>query len=76
MNGPPIFAIEVLNFAIITYDVPAERVLRHLPDAYELDTFRGVRRATDLRLDDMLLQSTLQTCRTPLPEAHLQREYL
>ena len=33
--------IDVSNFAVITFDVPAERVLRHLPPAYQLDTFEG-----------------------------------
>lgn len=41
MKGPPIFDLEVRNFALVTYDVPAERVARHLPDAYELETFGG-----------------------------------
>jgi uncharacterized protein YqjF (DUF2071 family) len=41
VKGPPVFAVDVLNFAIVTYAVPAERVLRHLPKVYELDTFEG-----------------------------------
>lgn len=39
MNGPPVFALQVQNFALITYAVPAGRVRRHLPQPYELDTF-------------------------------------
>ena len=40
-TGPPVFAIEVENFALVTYDVPAERVEAHLPAPYELDAFAG-----------------------------------
>ena len=40
-KGPPVFSIEIRNFAIVTYAVAAERVQRHLPGAYELDTVHG-----------------------------------
>jgi uncharacterized protein YqjF (DUF2071 family) len=39
--GPPVFSVDVTNFALVNYMVPAERVRRHLPDTYELETFRG-----------------------------------
>jgi uncharacterized protein YqjF (DUF2071 family) len=41
MNGPPIFEVDVLNFALVTFEVPAYRLSRLLPEAYELDTFDG-----------------------------------
>ncbi|MFN2525820.1 MAG: DUF2071 domain-containing protein [Actinomycetota bacterium] len=41
MKGPRVFSIEVTDFAIVTYAVPAERVWAHLPKPYELDTFEG-----------------------------------
>ncbi|HEX2240921.1 MAG TPA: DUF2071 domain-containing protein [Actinomycetota bacterium] len=40
-NGPPIFAINVTNFALITYAVPAARIEAHLPRSYDLDVFEG-----------------------------------
>ena len=41
MRGPPMFSIDVTNFALITHAVPAERVRAHLPSGYELETFGG-----------------------------------
>ncbi len=40
-RGPTSIAVEVQNFALVTHAVPAERVLRHLPPPYELQTFFG-----------------------------------
>jgi uncharacterized protein DUF2071 len=37
-------SVEVRNFALVTYAVPAERVRRHLPGAYTLETFHRNRR--------------------------------
>ena len=33
--------IDVENFALVTHRVPADRVRRHLPRAYDLETFEG-----------------------------------
>jgi uncharacterized protein YqjF (DUF2071 family) len=41
MRGPPIFSVQVRNFALVTHAVPPERVLRHLPSAYELELCEG-----------------------------------
>jgi uncharacterized protein YqjF (DUF2071 family) len=38
-QGPPVFSIEVQNFVLVTYKVPAERVRTHLPSPYDLETF-------------------------------------
>jgi uncharacterized protein YqjF (DUF2071 family) len=48
IKGPPVFSIEVRDFAIVTYSVPAERIETRLPEPYELDVYRdagGERRA-------------------------------
>ncbi len=37
-------SVEVRNFALLTYAVPADRVKRHLPSAYTLETFHRNRR--------------------------------
>ena len=37
----PTFSVDVGNFALVNYRVAAERVLRHLPEAYELQVFDG-----------------------------------
>lgn len=42
MKWPPIFRVDVTNFVVITYSVPADRVMAHLPEHYELDTYEGL----------------------------------
>ncbi|HWC14443.1 MAG TPA: DUF2071 domain-containing protein [Actinomycetota bacterium] len=37
----PAFSVDVENFALVNYLVPAERVLEHLPTNYDLQTFDG-----------------------------------
>ena len=41
MREPPMFSIDVRDFAIVTYTVPVERVEPHLPTPYELNTYDG-----------------------------------
>lgn len=37
----PTFSVDVGNFALLNYRVPAERVRQHLPPSYDLQTFDG-----------------------------------
>jgi len=41
LRGLGTISIEVRNFAIVTYAVPADRVRGRLPSAYDLETFLG-----------------------------------
>lgn len=41
MLGVGVARVEVDDFALVTHAVPAERVRVHLPDVYELQTFKA-----------------------------------